>query len=119
MGMVHCAGRIVYGEEALALSRVVGQALQHSREVVLELGEVQAIDGAGLGALVLLHLWAANQGKALKLSGGRAWVRELLELTNLSSVLEVYSGVDEAVGNGICLTAPLTCRCGEFQGLDA
>jgi len=60
VSMVHCAGRIVYREEASAFTRVLERALQHSREVVLELDEVEGIDGAGLGALVLVHLWAAR-----------------------------------------------------------
>ena len=32
--IVHCEGRIVYRDEAAALTRVVMEALQHTREVV-------------------------------------------------------------------------------------
>jgi anti-anti-sigma factor len=113
---IHCAGRIVCGEEASAFSRVVGRTLQHSRAVVLELDEVRAMDGAGLGALVLLHLRAVSQRKALILVRESAWVRKLLELTKLSSVLEIDSGVEAAVGDGISLSAPATCPNAEFRG---
>ena len=47
--IVHCEGRIVYRDEAAALTRVVVEALQHTREVVLDLEGVERIDSAGLG----------------------------------------------------------------------
>lgn len=119
VSIVHCAGRIVYREEASAFSRMVGRALQHSREVVLDLDEVDRIDGSGLGELVLVHLWAARQEKTLKLAGGNAWVRELFELTRLSSVLAIYSSVEQAVEDVLLLTDPAGCANSEFVGLDA
>ena len=96
--VVSCEGRIVYRDETAVLSRVVRQALQHSSEVVLDLKRVRSIDGAGLGELVLLHLWATTQEKALKLVGWSRWVLQLLELTHLSSVLSSYASLEEATG---------------------
>jgi anti-sigma B factor antagonist len=95
--IILCEGRIVYREEAAALSRVVEQALEHTREVVLDIAGVQGIDSAGLGELVLVHMWAESQDKRVKVAGGSLRVRELLELTNLSSVLEMYGSVDDAI----------------------
>ncbi|MGC2197348.1 MAG: STAS domain-containing protein [Terriglobales bacterium] len=98
--IIRCEGRIVYRHEAAALSRVVRQALEHTREVVLDFAGVQGIDSAGLGELVLMHMWAVTQDKALKLAGGTSRVRELLELTNLSSVLTMYSSLEDAMHLG-------------------
>ncbi|HST12938.1 MAG TPA: STAS domain-containing protein, partial [Terriglobales bacterium] len=53
--VIHCRGRMVYREEAAAVSRAVGEALQESREVILDLGGVQSLDSAGLGELVVAH----------------------------------------------------------------
>jgi anti-sigma B factor antagonist len=95
--IIHCEGRIVYRAEAAALSRMVGEAFQHSKEVVLDFEGVQTLDSAGLGELVLLHMQAEGQGKALKLAGANARVRELLDLTNLSSVFEIHPRLEDAV----------------------
>ena len=95
--VIRCEGRIVYRDETAVFSRVVRQALQHTREVVLDMGKVQAVDSAGLGELVLLHLWATSQEKALKLAGATAQLEELLELTNLSSVMMRYGSLEAAM----------------------
>ena len=95
--VIHCAGRIVYREEAAALSREVGKALRHTRGVVLDLAGVGRLDSAGLGGLVLVHNSAESKGKTVKLASANAHVREMLKLTNLSSVLATYPSVAEAI----------------------
>ena len=59
--IVHCQGRIVYRDEAAALSRLAGEVLQHANKVVLDLSGVSSMDSAGIGELALLQSWA--QGK--------------------------------------------------------
>jgi anti-anti-sigma factor len=98
--IIHCEGRIVYRDEAAALSRVVGEALQDTREVILDFEGVESLDSAGLGELVLAHMSAAGQGKSVKLSGAQPHVRGLLELTNLSSVFELYPSLEDAIETG-------------------
>ena len=98
--IIHCEGRIVYRDEAAALSRVVGEALQDTREVILDFEGVENIDSAGLGELVLAHMAAEAEGKAVKLSSAKPHVRELLELTNLTSVLEIYPRLEDAIETG-------------------
>jgi anti-sigma B factor antagonist len=95
--VVHCRGRMVYREEAAAVSRVVEQALRHSREVVLDLAQVENIDSAGLGELVVAHMSAAEQGKTVKIVGANRWVRDLFDLTNLSSIFEIYPNMASAI----------------------
>ena len=98
--IIHCEGRIVYRDEAAALYRVVGEALQDTREVILDFEGVESIDSAGLGELVLAHMSAAGQGKSVKLSGAKPHVREVLELTNLSSVIAMYPSLEDAIETG-------------------
>jgi anti-sigma B factor antagonist len=98
--VVHCQGRMVYREEAVAVSRAVGEALQDSREVILDLGGVQNVDSAGLGELVVAHVSAEEQGKTVKVVGANRAVSELLELTNLSYVFEVYPNLAAALDSG-------------------
>lgn len=97
--VMYCRGRIVYREEAAALSGKVSELLPHSRRLVLDLGGVEMIDSAGLGELVLLHMWAQAAGCEVKLAGASDNIRQLLELTNLASVFEIYPSVEEALGS--------------------
>ena len=94
--VVYCRGRIVY-DEATTLSEKLADLLPHSRQVVLDLSAVKMIDGAGLGELVVLLMWAqANQG-AIMLAAPNRRVHELLKLTRLTSVFEIHPRVEDAI----------------------
>jgi len=80
--VVRCSGRIVCGQETSLLCSVMQQK---SRNVVLDLTEVDAIDAAGVGAL--LSLQAA--GVYLKLLDPSRPVREMLKVTRLNSIFEI------------------------------
>ncbi len=95
--IVHCQGRIVYRDEAAALSRLVGEILDNGGKVVLDLTGVSSIDSAGIGELVFLHTWARSRNADLKCASPSPLVRELLDLTNLNSVLEIHPSMDEAL----------------------
>ena len=95
--IVHCQGRIVYRDEAAALSRLVGEFLENGGKVVLDLGGVSSIDSAGIGELACLHTWARSRNADLKCASPTPLVRELLDLTNLDSVLEIHPSVGEAL----------------------
>ena len=95
--IVHCEGRIVYRDEAAALSRVAGELLHKETKLILDLSGVFSMDSAGIGELVLLQTWARQRKAELKCAGASPVVRTLLEITNLDSVLDVYDTVDEAL----------------------
>jgi anti-anti-sigma factor len=95
--IVHCQGRIVYRDEAAALSRVVGEILETGGKMVLDLSGVSSIDSAGLGELAFLHTWAQSRNADLKCASPSPLVRELLDLTNLNSVLEIHPSLGEAL----------------------
>jgi anti-anti-sigma factor len=95
--IVHCQGRIVYRDEAAALSRVVGEVLQQTNSVVLDLSGVSSMDSAGIGELALLQTWAQEKNASLKCAGANSLVRTLLDLTNLDSVIEVHPSLDAAI----------------------
>ena len=95
--VVHCQGRIVYRDEAVALSRLVGEILKKGSKLVLELSGVSSMDSAGIGELALLQTWAQERNAELKCAGANSIVRALLDLTNLDSVLEVHPTLDSAL----------------------
>ena len=91
--MFRCMGRMVAGEDTRALWDGVRHA-DGKRLVVPDLAEVDAIDAAGLGLIVFLHLSASNGGMELKLINPTQRTRKLLALINLDSVLEICSPKD-------------------------
>lgn len=95
--ILRCKGRIVFRDEVVALSTIVGDSIQSSRLVILDLHGVSAIDSAGLGELVALHMWAQGSGCNLKMIGLSSRIRRLLELTNLTSVFEIYATEADAI----------------------
>lgn len=95
--IVYCQGRIVYREEAAALSEAVSAALNHQGKVVLDLSGVSSIDSAGIGELVFLHTCAQSRKAELKCASPIPLVRELFDLTNMKSVLEIHPSVNEAL----------------------
>lgn len=97
--IVHAEGRIVYRDEAAELSRVVADVLRHSHKLVLDLSGVTSIDSAGLGELALLQTWAQNKNAIFKFAAPNVLVRNLLELTNLDSVLDLHPSLNAAIGS--------------------
>jgi anti-anti-sigma factor len=95
--IVHCHGRIVYRDEAATLSHLVAEILANGGKVVLDLSGVKSIDSAGIGELVFLHTQAQFRNAELKCASPSPLVRELLDLTNLDSVLEIHSSLNEAL----------------------
>jgi anti-anti-sigma factor len=59
---------------------------QEGRRVILDLAEVDAIDAAGIGALVSLQA----AGIYLKLMNPTPQVREILNITKLDSIFEIF-----------------------------
>jgi anti-anti-sigma factor len=95
--IIHCQGRIVYRDEAATLSRLAGEILETGGKLVLDLSGVTSIDSAGIGELAFLHTWARSRNADLKCASPSPLVRELLDLTNLDSVLEIHSSLADAL----------------------
>ena len=91
--VLRCTGRIVAGEEVNILRSV---ALAHAdrRQIVLDLANISTLDGAGIGMLAFLQGRLRSNGLHLRIQNPSAHVRELLELTNLDSVIDVSPSED-------------------------
>ena len=95
--VVDCRGRIVFGEESSLLRDTVKKALSENNRIVLNLGEVNYIDSGGLGTLVELRTSAQNAGGTIKLTSLTKRVGDLLQVTKLLTVFDVYTSESEAV----------------------
>jgi anti-sigma B factor antagonist len=92
-----CAGRIVLGEESGLLRETVKGALTDNKRIILNLGDVTYIDSSGLGTLVALATSAQNAGAQIKLINLTKRVGDLLQVTKLLTVFDVYDNEKKAV----------------------
>jgi anti-sigma B factor antagonist len=95
--ILHCNGRIVYGDECAILRERVVNMLAGTPKFIVNLTGVDYVDSEGLGMLVGLLVSAKNRGGELKLASPRKRVRDLLRRTNLDGVFSLYENNDEAV----------------------
>jgi anti-sigma B factor antagonist len=91
-------GRIVLGEETSALrEKVKGLLAEGQKNIVLNLSNVTMIDSSGLGALVSAYTSAKAGGASLRLSNLGARLNELLQITKLFTIFEIFDTEADAV----------------------
>ena len=95
--IVDCSGRIVFGEESALLRDKIKKAVLETNRIVLNLGDVSYIDSGGLGTLVALRTTAMNAGGTIKLTNLTKRVGDLLQVTKLLTVFDVYDSEAEAI----------------------
>jgi len=98
--VVSLEGRIVLGEESNALREKVKSLLAAGhKKIVLNMNDVTYIDSSGLGTLVAAHSSARAQGASLKLCNLGAKFQEILQVTKLVTVFEVYPSEAAAIAS--------------------
>lgn len=97
--VICCRGRIAYRDEAEALSLRAASLLKQRRALLFDLSEVDQLDGAGLGKVAGIQAQATQLETTVAFCGANGLVREVLELTGLVSVVQIYSNVDQALRN--------------------
>ena len=102
--IVSCQGRIMFGEEANALRDFLKEALGKTPQMVLNLSGVTYIDSGGLGMLVGVYSSARGAGADIKLTGLGQRMRDVLQITKLATVFQVFDSEQEALtalGRGV------------------
>jgi anti-sigma B factor antagonist len=95
--IVDCHGRIVFGEESAMLRDTMRKLIAENKRIVLNLGGVNYIDSGGLGTLVSLYTTARTSGGAIKLAHLTQRVGDLLQVTKLVTIFEVYDSEEQAI----------------------
>jgi anti-sigma B factor antagonist len=96
--VVDLSGRITLGEGSALLRKTVRGLLEEQRKkIVLNLADVDYIDSSGIGELVSGYTAVKNQGGDLKLLQLTKRVRDLLQITKLYTVFEVFSDEGTAI----------------------
>ncbi len=98
VAVVALEGRIVLGEESNALrERIKSLLAANQKKIVLNMDNVTYIDSAGLGTLVAAQTSAKSQKAGLKLSNLGSKFQEVLQVTKLLTVFDVYDTEAAAV----------------------
>jgi anti-sigma B factor antagonist len=95
--VVDCSGRLIFGEESADLRDTVKMAITQSKRVLLNLSGVTYIDSGGLGTLVALYTTARNNGGSIKLANLTQRVGDLLAVTKLVTIFDVYDSEEQAL----------------------
>ena len=91
-------GKITIGKGDVALREAVQQAVgAGATKLVFNLEDVTAMDSSGVGELVSSFTTVTNRGGKLKLASLPAKVNDILQITQLITVFEVFDSEDEAI----------------------
>jgi anti-sigma B factor antagonist len=97
--VIRLSGTIYFGEESKSLRVLVKDLLEKFRQIVLDLGDVTHIDSGGLGTLVSLYASARKVGGEIKLAHIGGHTRELLQITRLLTLFEVFDTLEDALAS--------------------
>ena len=93
-------GRIVVGPEATDLRRIFTQLTDQGKiTAILNLKKVDYIDSTGLGTLVIGHSLNEKAGGAMKLLHVPKRAAQLLILTKLTTVFEIFDDEQAAINS--------------------
>ena len=96
--IVDVAGKITLGEGSSALRDKVRElSASGSKKMLINLGDVNYIDSSGIGELVSAFTTVTNSGGALKLLNLTKRVQDLLQITKLYTVFEVFDSEEAAL----------------------
>ena len=98
--IVDWKGKITLGEETMAVRNTVRDIVTGGgKKLILNLGEVNYIDSSGVGELVSTYTSVTNSGGQLKLLSLTKKIRELLAITKLLTVFDVYDDEMAAISS--------------------
>ena len=91
-------GRITLGEGASTFRDAIRELVADGeKKILLTLGDVTYIDSSGIGELVSGFTTVTNQGGELKLLNLTKRIQDLLQITKLYTVFEVFDDEAEAI----------------------
>lgn len=98
--IIRLDGDVMGGPEAVKLNEEINRMLDEKvMEVVIDLGKVKRMNSSGLGILINALTTYKQNGGNLKLASPNPLVNNLLEITKLKDIFEVYDQLDSAINS--------------------
>jgi anti-sigma B factor antagonist len=96
--VLDASGRITLGEGSTAFRDTIRDLVaKGNTKILLNLGEVSYIDSSGIGELVSGFTTVSNAGGSMKLLNLTKRVKDLLQITKLYTIFDVYDNESHAV----------------------
>lgn len=94
------SGRITLGEGSVQLRDAIRDLISKGvKDILLSLGDVNYIDSSGLGELVSAFTTAKNQNANVKLLNLTKKVKDVLQVTKLYTVFDIYDDEASAIAS--------------------
>jgi len=90
VAVINLAGRVTLGEGAMVLRDRLRELTKDHKKVLLNLGNVPFFDSTGIGVLVSAYATASAAGGTIKLCCLSKRVKDVLLITKLYTVFEIY-----------------------------
>jgi anti-sigma B factor antagonist len=97
--ILKCDGRITLGVDPALRSRVEAAMQGGAKDIVLDLTGLDYVDSSGIGSLVSSFTFARNSGGRLVLVGLNKKVKDLLQITKLYTVFQMFENTDAALAS--------------------
>ena len=96
--VIDVSGRITLGEGSSLLRDELRSLIgSNRRKILLNLADVSYVDSSGIGQLVAAFTTVSSQGGQLKLLNLTKRLKELLQMTKVISIFEVFDDEKKAV----------------------
>ena len=98
--IVDLRGSIDLGEPSLTLRRTIRDLIESGRtKIILNFSQVNSMDSAGVGELAGAYGPVKSKGGELKFLSPTKKVHDMLKITQLDRIFEVYMDEETAVGS--------------------
>lgn len=96
--VISLAGKITIGSGDVQLREMINESLEQGHtKLILDLGDVSAMDSSGIGEMVASYTSAKKRGAELKLAKLSPKITDILQVTQLITVFETFDSLPEAV----------------------
>ena len=96
--IIKLEGDVMGGPEAVKLNEEINRLLDEGAlKVVIDLGEVNRMNSSGLGILINALTTYKQNGGNLKLANPTPIVKNLLDITRLKDIFEIYDRLESAL----------------------
>jgi len=100
MVILDLKGKITIGAGDIMLREHINKVLeQGEKNILLNMAEVTYMDSSGMGELISCYTSVTNRGGKLKLLNLTKKIQNLLQITQLITIFEVYENEAEAVAS--------------------
>jgi len=100
VSILDLSGKLTIGEPVLLLRENLRSSVNEGeRKFILNLGDVSYIDSSGLGELVSSYTTIRNKGGDVKLLKLTNKTKDLLQMTKLLTVFDVYEDEAKAINS--------------------